>query len=76
MKHDAFFRNHPVFDGNELVVQLSSLGEVRGRTQESFLAYHRKAGRVVRVQGGLYAISPREPLPVHILSTHFSLPRS
>ncbi|WP_155323364.1 type IV toxin-antitoxin system AbiEi family antitoxin domain-containing protein [Desulfosarcina ovata] len=58
MKHDAFFRKHPVFTGKELAGHLSSLGEVRGRTQESLLAYHRKAGRVVLVRRGLYAVIP------------------
>ena len=53
MKHDEFFRKHPVFTGKELAGHLLSLGEVRGRTQESLLAYHRKAGRVVLVRRGL-----------------------
>jgi predicted transcriptional regulator of viral defense system len=58
MKHDAFFRNHPVFTGKELARHLSSLGEVGGRAQEALLAYHRKTGRVVQVRRGLYAVIP------------------
>ena len=58
MKHDAFFRKHPVFNGKELTDHLSSLGDVGGRAQEALLAYHRKAGRVVRVRRGLYAVIP------------------
>ena len=58
MKHDAFFRNHPVFSGKELANHLSSLGEAGGRAQEALLAYYRKTGRVVQVRRGLYAIIP------------------
>ena len=58
MKHDKFFRKHPVFTGEELATHLSSLGEVGGRAQEALLAYHQKTGRVVRVRRGLYAVIP------------------
>jgi predicted transcriptional regulator of viral defense system len=58
MKHDEFFRKHPVFTGEELNGHLSSGGKVGKRTRESLLAYHRKAGRVVRVRRGLYAVVP------------------
>jgi predicted transcriptional regulator of viral defense system len=58
MKHDGFFRKHPVFTGKELSDHLSSLGEVGGRAQEALLAYHRKAGRVIPVRRGLYAVIP------------------
>lgn len=58
MKHDEFFRKHPVFTGEELASHLSSRGEVGGRAQEALLAYHQKTGRVVRVRRGLYAVVP------------------
>jgi len=58
MKHDAFFRKHPVFTGDDLASHMSSHGEVGGRAQEALLAYHRKTGRVVRVRRGLYAVIP------------------
>ncbi len=58
MKHDEFFRKHPVFTGEELAGHFSSLGEVGERAQEALLAYHRKAGRVVRIRRGLYAVIP------------------
>ena len=58
MKHDGFFRKHPVFTGKELGGHLTSLGEVGGRAQEALLAYHQKAGRVVRVRRGVYAVIP------------------
>ena len=58
VKHDAFFRNHPVFTGEELATHLAAAGQVRARTQESLLAYHTKADRLVRVRRGLYAVIP------------------
>lgn len=58
MKHDGFFRKHPVFTGEDLAEHLSSHGAVGGRAQEALLAYHRKTGRLVRVRRGLYAVIP------------------
>ena len=58
MKHDEFFRKHPVFSGEELAKHLSSHGEVGERAQEALLAYHQRTGRVVRVRRGLYAVIP------------------
>jgi predicted transcriptional regulator of viral defense system len=58
MKLATFFLTHPVFTGKELTEHLSSHGEVGGRAKEALLAYHRKAGRVVRVRRGLYAVIP------------------
>jgi hypothetical protein len=42
MKHDGFFRTHPVFTGEELSERFSSHGDAVGRAQEAILAYHRK----------------------------------
>lgn len=58
MKHDEFFRKHPVFTGDDLVKHLLAHGEVGRRAQEALLAYHQKAGRVVRIRRGLYAVIP------------------
>ena len=58
VRHDAFFRQHPVFTGEELAEHLSSTGRVGARTQESLLAYHTKRGRLVRVRRGLFAVIP------------------
>jgi predicted transcriptional regulator of viral defense system len=58
MKHEAFFRKHPVFTGAEMADYLSSYGEVGSRTKEALLAYYRKTGRVVSVRRGLYAVVP------------------
>lgn len=63
MKHDDFFRKHPVFTGEELSRHMSSHGEIGKRTQESLLAYYHKTGRVVRVRRGLYAVIPPGSAP-------------
>ncbi len=56
-KHEAFFRHHPVFTGEELAAHLSS-GGAGARTQESLLAYHTRTGRLLRVRRGLFAVVP------------------
>lgn len=58
MKHDMFFRKHPVFTKDELAGYLSARGEVGKRGQEALLAYHQKVGRIVRIRRGLYAVIP------------------
>ena len=58
MKYDEFFRKHPVFTGQDLAEHLLSRGVAGGRAREALLAYHRKAGRVVRIRRGLYAVVP------------------
>jgi predicted transcriptional regulator of viral defense system len=58
MTHAAFLRTHPVFTGEELSRHLASRGHVGPRAREALLAYYRKAGRIVRVRRGLYAVVP------------------
>ena len=58
VKHESFFRRHPVFTAEELAEYLSSRGEKGARTQESLVAYHTGTGRLVRVRRGLYAFIP------------------
>jgi predicted transcriptional regulator of viral defense system len=58
MKHEVFFRKHPVFTGEEMADYVSSCGEAGPRTREALLAYHKKAGRIVSVRRGLYAVVP------------------
>jgi predicted transcriptional regulator of viral defense system len=58
MKHERFFRKHPVFTGEELKRHLSAMGEVGPRTRESLLDYHRKTGHVILIRRGLYAVIP------------------
>lgn len=59
MDLEKFFHKHPIFTGNELGEYLKTRGSVGPRTQESMLAHKRKAGRVVMVRRGLYAVVPR-----------------
>jgi predicted transcriptional regulator of viral defense system len=58
MKHDGFFRMHPVFTVADLAEHMSSRAGVGERAREAILAYHLKAGRIVRVRRGLYAVIP------------------
>jgi predicted transcriptional regulator of viral defense system len=58
MKHEKFFRNHPVFTGEEMAEYLSSNGKAGSRTKEALLAYYRKTGGIVSVRRGLYAVVP------------------
>ena len=60
IRHDTFFRRHPVFSGAELAAHLSAGGHVGARTQESLVAYHTRTGRLVRVRRGLFAVIPPE----------------
>jgi predicted transcriptional regulator of viral defense system len=58
MKLRTFFRTHPVFTVEDFAGFLSSDGTHNLRTQESLLTYHVKAGNIVRVRRGLYAVVP------------------
>ena len=58
LKHDTFFRRHPVFTSEELSEHLSANGKVGSRTQESLLSYYNKTGRLTRIRRGLYAVVP------------------
>ncbi len=60
IKHDTFFRRHPVFTGEELAEHLSDGGLPGARTQESLVAYHTRTGRLVRIRRGLFAVIPPE----------------
>lgn len=58
MKLRTFFRTHPVFTVEDFAGFLSSDETHNVRTQESLLAYHVKAGNIVRVRRGLYVAVP------------------
>ena len=58
MKHEEFFRKHPVFTSEELDRHLAARGKPGKRTRESLLDYHRRRGHVVLVRRGLYAVIP------------------
>lgn len=63
MKHDEFFRKHPVFTATELDAHLSAIGTVGSRARESLLGYHRKKGHVVLIRRGLYGVIPPGAAP-------------
>ncbi len=63
MRLESFFYRRPVFTNEELAEFLASDGRRGPRTQESLLAYHRKAGRIVRVRRALYAVVPPGATP-------------
>ena len=58
LKHDVFFRQHPVFTGDELARHLARSGSNGARTPERVLGYHTKAGRLRRIRQGMYAVIP------------------
>ncbi len=58
MKHEEFFRKHPVFTRKELDRHLSLKGEAGPRTGESLLNYHKKAKHIILIRRGLYAVIP------------------
>ena len=58
VKHDEFFRTHPVFTTNELTTHIAARGAGGARGREALLAYHVRTGRLVRVRRGLYAVVP------------------
>ena len=58
LKHDVFFRQHPVFTGDELARHLTRVGSDGLRTQEKVLGYHTRAGRLYRIRQGMYAVIP------------------
>jgi len=64
MKHEEFFRKHPVFTSKEMAGYLSSCGVSHPRNSEILLAYHKKRGRLISVRRGLYAVVPPGTNPV------------
>ena len=58
MKHEDFFRLHPVFSRDEFTEHLLSRGDVGLRTEEALLSYYKKAGRLAIIRRGLYATIP------------------
>ncbi|MDE2716249.1 MAG: transcriptional regulator [Chloroflexota bacterium] len=58
VKHDEFFRSHPVFTADDLTAHLEFRGSVGPRGGEALLAHHVRAGRLIRVRRGLYAVVP------------------
>jgi predicted transcriptional regulator of viral defense system len=59
MKYEKFFRENPVFSGEELTSYLLSRGDVSSRAKEVLLAYHIEAGHLISIRRNLYAVVPR-----------------
>lgn len=57
-KHSAFLRRHPVFTSRDLDKHLAARGGFGPRTDEAFLTYYRRVGRLARIRRGLYATVP------------------
>ncbi len=55
MKLQEFFTQHPVFTRDDLAAQLDLQGGRSPRTVDSLLAYHVRAGHLLRIRRGLYA---------------------
>lgn len=57
MKHERFFRTHPVFTRDELSDYLAAAaGEAGARRSEALLQYHTRQGNILKVRKGLYAV--------------------
>ncbi|PIE69442.1 MAG: transcriptional regulator [Deltaproteobacteria bacterium] len=59
MKHETFFRKHPVFTSAEFTIHLAGLGKTGPRTRESLLRYHKSTGHIIRIRQGLFAVIPK-----------------
>jgi len=74
MRSADFFDIHPLFTHEEFVEARASRGATT-RTSDNLLAKYLKAGRIVRVRRGLYAVVPRgvdpdqTPVDAYLLAT-------
>jgi len=57
-KPKDFFNQYPVFTSQEYAQFLTHGNHVGARTQEALLSYHVKAGNLVRIRRGLFAVVP------------------
>ena len=79
MKVQDFFNKNPVFRHEAFVAFLESIGSRRTKTREALLAYHVKAGHLLRLRRALYAVVPRgftpEDYPVdpYLLAGHLTV---
>ncbi len=58
MNLEGFFARHPVFTVRELAASLDSEKPLASKTTNSLLAYHARAGHIMRVRRGLYVTLP------------------
>jgi predicted transcriptional regulator of viral defense system len=57
-KPKDFFNRHPVFTSQEYAQFLAQEKHANKRTQEALLSYHVKAGNLIRIRRGLFAVVP------------------
>lgn len=62
-KPKDFFNQYPVFTSQEYAQFLEQEQHAGKRTQEALLSYHVKAGNLVRVRRGLFAVVPPGAFP-------------
>lgn len=58
MKPRDFFNRNPIFTSQEYAQFLEKRKDIGERAQEALLSYHVRAGNLVRVRRGLYAVVP------------------
>jgi predicted transcriptional regulator of viral defense system len=58
MKVEGFFVRHPVFTWDEFATFYAARGTAGRRSAEALLAYHTRAGHLLRARRGLYAVVP------------------
>lgn len=63
MKLNDFFSQHPVFTLDELDRFLDARGTTNRLTRIALLAHHRKAGHIIPIRRGLYAVAARGVSP-------------
>lgn len=62
-KPKVFFNQNPVFTSKEYAQFLEKEARAGERTQEALLSYHIKAGNLIRIRRGLYAVVPQGASP-------------
>lgn len=62
-KPKDFFNQYPIFTSREYAQFLEQEGHPGERTQEALLSYHIKAGNLIRIRRGLYAVVQQGALP-------------
>lgn len=67
MKIGAFFHTHPVFRYEEFARWKAEQGWGSARAAHKTLLYHAKAGRILNVRRGIYAVVPPDRTPDEVL---------
>jgi predicted transcriptional regulator of viral defense system len=78
MKAEGFFARHPVFTWDEFATFHAGRGAESQRSAEALLAYHTRAGHLLRPRRGLYAVVPvgmspdATPVDPYLLATRMT----